>query len=86
MEWPTLSLYQVRHTGGETSLKELETVKQNTVLPVLLGSGITTENIHNYHSLADGFIVGSHFKTDGKANNLVEEKRVEDFMDKFKSL
>lgn len=74
------------HTGGEANHEEIEKVKQNTALPVLLGSGVTTKNIHKYCTLADGLIVGSYFKIDGKANNLVEEKRVEKFMNKYRSL
>jgi len=72
------------HTGGEADLKEINRIKQNTHLPVIIGSGITLDNLNNYFSLADGFIVGSYFKTEGKAQNEVEETRVSSFMDKFK--
>ena len=72
------------HTGGEVNLKEINRIKQNTDLPVIIGSGITADNLNDYFSLADGFIVGSYFKTDGIAINLVEESRVRMFMEKFR--
>ena len=72
------------HTGGEANLKEIYRIKQNTHLPVIIGSGITLDNLNNYFSLADGFIVGSYFKTDGRAQNEVEEARVINFMKKFR--
>jgi len=74
------------HTGGEANSEEIKLVEQNTHLPVLIGSGITTKNLSNYYSLADGFIVGSYFKIDGNAKNQVEEKRVAEFMKQFRSL
>lgn len=72
-------------TGGETNLKEINRIKQNTDLPVIIGSGVTIDNLNNYYSSADGFIVGSYFKTDGRANNQVEAMRVQQFMEKFKT-
>lgn len=73
------------HTGAEANLKEVNIVKQNTNLPVIIGSGITAENLNNYASIADGYIVGSYFKSEGIANKLVEESRVANFMKRFSS-
>ncbi len=73
------------HTGGEANIKEINKIKQNTYLPVIIGSGITADNLNNYASIADGYIVGSYFKTNGIANNLVEESRVVNFMKRFNS-
>jgi len=72
------------YTGGEANTKEINIIKQNTDLPVIIGSGITADNLSNYFSLADGFIVGSYFKADGKANYQIEESRVRTFMEKFR--
>jgi len=72
------------HTGGEANLEEINKIKQNTDLPVVMGSGITIENLNNFYSKADGFIVGSYFKTKGIANNLVDEVRVRKFIEKFR--
>ena len=56
-------------------------VRRNTDLPILIGSGATPENLHKVYSKVDGFIVGSYFKKDGKADNLVDAKRVTAFTD-----
>lgn len=73
-------------TGGAADTNELKIVRKNTHLPILLGSGVTMSNFENYYSLADGFIVGSTFKQDGKASNTVEKERVLKFMEKHQSL
>jgi membrane complex biogenesis BtpA family protein len=74
------------HTGGETNQEEVKKVKENTKLPVLTGSGITDKNIQGYYGMADGFIVGSFFKKDGKADNLVDEQRVHMLTSQFNML
>ncbi len=66
-------------TGSETSPADLTIVKANTSLPVLVGSGITPENIDKF-SAADGFIVGSCFKKDGNADNPIDETRLKKIM------
>jgi membrane complex biogenesis BtpA family protein len=43
---------------------------------ILLGSGVTRENIRDFLSFADGFIVGSSLKAGGKLSNPVDPKRV----------
>lgn len=40
-------------------------VKKLVDVPVLVGSGVTLSNVHKYKG-ADGFIIGSHFKQNGK--------------------
>ena len=67
------------HTGDPTSPKHLYDVKRHTSLPVIIGSGVTVDNMNGYKE-ADGVIVGSHFKKDGLWNNEIEEQRVEKFM------
>jgi predicted TIM-barrel enzyme len=56
------------------------------VHPILIGSGITIENIGTYWNLADGFIVGSHFKEKGIWSNPLSENRIRMFMEKVKNL
>jgi len=63
-------------TGIEVNYKDLEIVKQNSSVPVFIGSGVTPDNINKISDLADGFIIGSYFKQQGKANNAVEASRV----------
>ncbi len=73
-------------TGDGVDLETLSRVKASSTKPVLLGSGVNMANIKSYLTLADGFIVGSYFKTNGKADNFVEEERVENFMKLHKKL
>lgn len=73
-------------TGMETSVTDLITAKRVSTMPILVGSGVTIENLENIYDLADGFIVGSAIKQGGNAMNLVEESRVKAFMAKVSSL
>lgn len=63
-------------TGEAASISDLETVRRACpTAKILLGSGVTAENVHEY-SQADGFIVGSSLKSGGKLANPVDPKRV----------
>lgn len=67
-------------TGDAPQPADLHAVKQATRLPVYLGSGVTAKNIGAFLGEADGFIVGSEFKTGGHWSGNVDAKRVERFM------
>lgn len=67
-------------TGHATPIESIRNVKAAVSLPVLAGSGTTPENIHEIFSVADGAIVGSYFKKDGKLQNPVDVERVRHFM------
>lgn len=73
-------------TGLETSTADIQVVKDNAQLPILIGSGATPENIEKSIGLVNGYIVGSYFKKDGIGNNFVDEKRVQNFIDAMKGL
>ncbi len=64
------------YTGAPTPLQELDLVRQNTRLPVLIGSGVTPENLPQIAPKVDGLIVGSYFKQGGNAEEVVDETRV----------
>lgn len=72
-------------TGGSTgkvaALEEVESVYQAQQGPVLIGSGLTAENIGQFLPFADGFIVGSWFKEGGHWANAPELKRVQQMME-----
>jgi len=63
-------------TGVEPDMDELRVVREATGLPLLIGSGITAENLEEFALLADGFIVGSAFKENGLWDAPVCERRV----------
>jgi len=73
-------------TGAETRPEDLDIVRCHTRLPILIGSGVTPENLPRVFAKADGFIVGSYFKKAGRVENRVEAQRVSAFMRKFKKL
>ncbi len=73
-------------TGKEPSVEDVRIAFSSTELPVIIGSGITTENLESYWNLADAFIVGSHFKYDGDWKNKVSMERVSAFMKKVDEL
>jgi len=70
-------------TGINPAKEDLLKAKSATKLPVLIGSGMTPENIQEYLPLADGFIVGSCFRKDRKFLEKLEPERLNKFMKVF---
>ena len=71
--------------GAETDTQILTKVKgtvPNT--PVFCNTGCREDNIDKQLAAADGAVVGTTFKVDGKFENLVDEKRVASFMKKVR--
>ncbi|KAH7830319.1 putative BtpA/SgcQ family protein [Monocercomonoides exilis] len=65
-------------TGLPASPEETKAVKdalKNTDVKVLIGSGITPSNLHEYWDSADAFIVGSYFKKGGFWENPIDPER-----------
>lgn len=73
-------------TGEPASVEEVRLVKKNTSLPVIIGSGLNTNNIPDYWNHADAFIVGSSFKTGEDWRNPVNRERVKKFMQTVQEL
>ena len=77
-------------TGARTEeppdVKELQRVKDAARVPVVIGSGLTPENIKAYHPLADGFIVGSTFRKEGRFLGELEPARLSAFLRAFRQL
>ena len=67
-------------TGDAPKASDVREVKAKCHLPVYLGSGVTAENLRTFYRVADGFIIGSHFKKGGHWNGVVDAGRVEKFM------
>src|SRR5688572_18597903 len=70
-------------TGIHPDKDDLVKAKSATKLPVLIGSGMSAGNIQEYLPLADGFIVGSCFRKDGKFLEKLEPERLDKFMRAF---
>lgn len=71
-------------TGDPADLEELRCTKAAVKIPVLIGSGVTFENVEPYLQYADGLIVGSWFKVDGNWENPPDPDRVSRFMEKVR--
>ncbi len=64
-------------TGVAAELEDLKRVRAACPRArLLLGSGVTVENVRDYLALADGFIVGTSLKTGGRIDRPVDPKRV----------
>ncbi len=64
-------------TGEAVNLNELRCVKELAQhVPVLLGSGVTPENVRTFLPYADGFIVGTGVKHDAVVHHRVDAARV----------
>jgi uncharacterized protein len=71
--------------GVETDASTLKMVKNavpDTV--VLANTGVRIENVQDQLEFADGAVVGTTFKFEGKFENHVDEERVKKFMDVVK--
>ncbi|EDV25453.1 Uncharacterized protein F13E9.13, mitochondrial [Trichoplax sp. H2] len=70
-------------TGSSTGDPPLKSEVNNVIdavdIPVLVGSGVTLENIDNY-ARANALIVGSYFKKDGYWFNDLEKVRIDNFL------
>ncbi len=76
-------------TGGETGeaidLGDLKAVRAATDLPIVVGSGVTAENISTCIPLANGVIVGSALKQNGRWENILDSNRVQQFIEAFQN-
>jgi membrane complex biogenesis BtpA family protein len=67
-------------TGEAPRISDALEAKAHCRLPALLGSGVDADNIADFYQSADGFIIGSYFKTGGYWANPVDAERVKSFM------
>ncbi|XP_063737397.1 uncharacterized protein F13E9.13, mitochondrial isoform X2 [Eleginops maclovinus] len=72
-------------TGHQADPRELREVSRSVRIPVLIGSGVTYDNIESYIG-ANGMIIGSHFKEGGHWANAIDPEQVKRFMGKIREL
>jgi len=75
--------------GSPVDLNTLLSVKEmasQVGVAVFANTGVTIHNVDKVLEVADGAIVGTAFKYEGKFENHVDEKRVREFMEKVHSL
>ena len=73
-------------TGEAPRAADVAEAKAHCRIPVLLGSGVSPENVAGFYDAADGFIVGSYFKGGGLWSNTVEAARVRTMVEAVRAL
>ena len=74
-------------TGEAVAAANLRVVKDALPdTPVFANTGVNLGNVGDILRIADGAIIGTHFKVDGNTWNPVDGARVKRFMDKVRSL
>jgi membrane complex biogenesis BtpA family protein len=74
-------------TGQPAEGADLKRVKDAIpATPVFANTGVNLDNIADVLRIADGAIIGTHFKVDGNTWNAVDKSRVKRFMDKVGKL
>ena len=73
-------------TGEAPRAADVREAKSHCRLPVLLGSGMTPENVAEFYDAADGFIVGSYFKEGGLWSNAVDPARIRRMVEAVRAL
>lgn len=74
-------------TGQPAEMSNLKAVRDALPdTPLLANTGVNIENVADIMSLADGCVIGTHFKVDGDTWKAVDGARVQRFMEKLRSL
>ncbi len=84
---PDALLVSGNTAGAETDLQSLEVVKKSVPETLVFSNtGVNLKNVEAQLKIADGAIVGTTFKFEGIFEKHVDKQRVQQFMDKVKSL
>jgi membrane complex biogenesis BtpA family protein len=74
-------------TGEPAAQSDLRKVRETVKdVPVFANTGVNIANVADVLSIADGIVIGTHFKVDGNTWNAVDGARVKRFMDKVATL
>jgi predicted TIM-barrel enzyme len=74
-------------TPPEFAARDVQAVREAvTDVPVFVNTGVNRDNVADMLALADGCVVGTHFKRDGNTWNEVDPARVARFMDRVNTL
>ncbi|XP_013107812.1 uncharacterized protein F13E9.13, mitochondrial isoform X2 [Stomoxys calcitrans] len=73
-------------TGDAAKPQDFKDLINKVKVPLLVGSGVTKDNIDNYSKFINAAIIGSHFKKQGLWSNDLCEKTIEEFMSKVRHI
>jgi len=69
-------------TGEPVDRSNLRSVRETVQsVPVFANTGVNIDNVREIMGIADGVVIGTHFKVDGETWNPVDGERVKRFMD-----
>lgn len=68
-------------TGQAPTPKKVKEFAENINVPVLIGSGVTKENVGELMKYSDGMIVGSYFKNNNNWKNDIDVNQVKEFVE-----
>ena len=74
-----------RPAGGERR-PQARSKDAGPATPVFANTGVNIDNVADVLSIADGAVIGTHFKVGGDTWNAVDKTRVKRFMDKVRKL
>ena len=76
-----------KKTGGETKPEDVIRVKKALPeAPLIVGSGVTTENLEKYYNHIDAIIISSGLNVDGDISKGLDKERVIAFIKKIEEL
>lgn len=81
-----LIIYSGTATGCAVSRNDLKSIQNKCKSPILIGSGVTDENIIDYFHKSHGAIIGSFFKRDGHWSADLCEMRIGRLMERVHQL
>lgn len=73
-----------KSTSDPTDIADVKLLSNNRKMlkmPLLIGSGVTRDNLTDYVGLTDALILGSYFKVDGYWENELSSERIRDLME-----
>ncbi|NMC58507.1 MAG: BtpA/SgcQ family protein [Candidatus Methanofastidiosa archaeon] len=73
-----------RKTGGETNIKDVIRVREALKdVPLIVGSGVTINNVDQYLDYVNAIIVATSFNFDGTVEGELDQERISAFMKKI---
>ncbi len=73
-------------TGQAVDQTALKKVREAVETPLFANTGVNIDNVRDIFAIADGCVIGTHFKVDGDTWKAVDPERVKRFMGVVESL
>lgn len=67
-------------TGCAVNANDLDSIHNKCNSPIIIGSGVTNENVKEYADKSNAAVIGSYFKRDGHWANEICDERINELM------